>query len=97
MVKQLRTLSGIVRDLKAAGQDIPDDEQAQNVIRALPDNELWRNFSQVMALNENIKTFNVISKHLEMKEEGQKSHAPSNVALVAKGSKLKGKRPFHGK
>jgi len=36
MTKQLRTPSGIVRDLKAASQDIPEDEQALNVIRALP-------------------------------------------------------------
>jgi len=40
MTKQLRTLSGIVRDLKAAGQGIPEDEQALNVIRAVPDIKL---------------------------------------------------------
>jgi len=83
MIEQLRTLSGIVRDLKAASQDIPEDDQALNVIRALLDTELWRNFSQIMAHNENIKTFDAISKHLEMEDECQKSLAPSNVALVA--------------
>ena len=46
---QLRTLSGIVRDLKAAGQDISKDEQALNVIRAPSDSKLWQNFSQFMA------------------------------------------------
>jgi len=29
-------MSGIVRDLKAAGQDMPEEEQALNVIRATP-------------------------------------------------------------
>jgi len=60
--EQLRTRSGIVRDLKATRQDIPEDEQAPNVIWALPDTKLWRNFLQVIAHNENIKTFDAISK-----------------------------------
>jgi len=41
MTEQLRTLSGIVRNLKAIGQDILEDEQALNVIQALSDTELW--------------------------------------------------------
>ena len=96
MTKQMQTLSGIVRDFKATSQDIPKDEQALNVIRALPDTDLWQN-SQLMAHNDNIKTFQKIPKHLEMEDERQKSFAPPNVALVAKGSKPKGKRPFRGK
>jgi len=96
MIEQLRTPGGVVRDLKAAGQNILEDEQALNVIRALPDTELWWNFLQVMAHNENIKTFDAISKHLQMEDE-HKSLALPNVALVAKGSKPKGKRPFRGK
>ena len=67
--EQLRTLSGIVRDLKAAGHDIPEDEQALNVIRTLPKTKLWENFLQVMAHNDNIKTFDAVSKHLEMEDE----------------------------
>jgi len=47
MTEQLRTLSGIVRDLRATGQDIPEDEQALNVIRALPKTKLWESFSQL--------------------------------------------------
>ena len=97
VIEQLQNLSGIVRDLRSAGQDIPEDEQAQNVIRALPDTKLWQNFLQVMAYNKNIKTFDAISKHLEMEDERQKSLAPPNVALVAKESKPKGKRPSCGK
>jgi len=49
-----------------------------------------------MSHNENIKTFEAISKLLEMEDEKQISFAPSSVALVAKGSKPKGKRPFRG-
>ena len=95
MIEQLWTLSGIVQDHKAASQDIPEDELALNVIRALPDTELWQNFSQVMVHNENIKTFDAILKHLKMEDERKKSLAPLNMALISKESK--GKRPFHGK
>jgi len=66
MTEQLQTLSGIVYDLKVIGQDIPKDEQALNVIQALPKTKLWENFSQVMVDNENVKTFDGISKHLKM-------------------------------
>jgi len=37
---EVRTVRGIVRDLKAAGQNIPDEEQGLNVIRTLPDIDL---------------------------------------------------------
>ena len=49
MTEQLRTVSGIIRDLKATDQDIPKDDQAMNVIQALLDTDLWLNFSLVMA------------------------------------------------
>ena len=64
MTEQLRTLSGIVRDLKAPGQDIPEDEQALNVIRALPKTKLWENLSGVMAMKtlKLLMSFRRISK-----------------------------------
>ena len=40
LTEQLRTLSGIVLDLKTARQDIPEDEQALHVIWALPSTKL---------------------------------------------------------
>jgi len=45
-----------------------------------------------MAHNKNLKNFDAISKHLEMEEERKKLLIPPNVALVAKGSKPKGKK-----
>jgi len=50
-----------------------------------------------MPHNENIQTFEAISKHLEMEEERIKAYTLSNVAFVAKGSRLKGNMPYHGK
>ena len=92
MTEQLRTLSGIVQNLKDVAQDIHEDEQILKVIRTLPDTDFLRNFSQVMAHNDSIKTFEVISKHLKIEDE--KILSRPNVALVAKGCKPKGKRPF---
>jgi len=34
-------MSGMIRDLEATGQHIPVEEQALNVIQALPDADLW--------------------------------------------------------
>ena len=79
MTEQLQTMSGIIQDFKGAGQAILEDEQAMNVIRALPDTNLWRNFSLVMAHHNNIKTFNAILKHLKMKGERQKLLSPPSV------------------
>ena len=64
------------------------------MIRALPKTKLWENFSQVMVHNDNIKTFDAVSKHLEMEDERERALAPLSVALVAKGGKSKGKRTF---
>jgi len=78
MTEQLRTLSGIVRDLNAVGQDIPEDEEALDVIRARPKTNLWENFSQVMTHNESIKTFDAISKHPKWRMSN-KNHLPLQV------------------
>ena len=37
----------MVQDLKAVGQEVSEEEQVLNVIRALPnDNEHWKNLKQ---------------------------------------------------
>ena len=60
----------------------------------LLDTEHWQSFSLVMTYNENMKSFKVISKYLEMKDERQKCLPSSSVAFVPKERELKGKRPF---
>ena len=50
-----------------------------------------------MEHNKNIKTFKAILKHLEMEDEHQKSLRPSSTTFITKGSKPKGKWPFHVK
>jgi len=52
-------MSGMVCDLK--------EELVLNMIRALLDTKRWESFKLVMAHNENIKTFEIISKHPEIR------------------------------
>lgn len=95
VTEHLRIMSAMVRDLKAAGRDVPDEEQIVNVLRSLPsDTEEWKNFKLLMSHSENIKTFAELAKHVEMEVERQKALKPStsNVALVVQG-KSKYKKP----
>ena len=61
VVEHLRIMSGIVRDLKAAGKDISEGEQVLNVIRALPDEPLhWEQVKTVLTHSDHLKTFGQI-------------------------------------
>ncbi|KAH9618858.1 hypothetical protein KSS87_009464, partial [Heliosperma pusillum] len=103
VTEHLRTMSAMIRDLKAAGRDVPDEEQIVNVLRSLPSNtEEWKNFKLLMAHSENVKTFAELAKHVEMEVERQKALSPSTPAVALavqgtsknnKGKKPKGRRP----
>jgi len=85
-------MSAMVQDLKAVGQEVSEEEQVLNVIRALPnDNEHWKSFKVFMTHSEHTKTFEAISKHLEMEEERLKLYLPPSVAFVVKGLGPKGR------
>ncbi len=67
MTEHLRMMSGMIRDLKAAGNVLTDEQQVQAVIRSLPDS--WISMKQIMTHNENIKNFADISRHVELEAE----------------------------
>ena len=69
MNEHFRMMSGIIRDLKAAGNVFTDEQQVQAVIRSLPDS--WISKKQIMTHNENIKNFVDISHHVELETECQ--------------------------
>ena len=74
-------MSAMVQDLKAAGQEVSEEEHILNVIRALPnDNEHWKSFKIFMTHSGHMKTFEAISEHLEKEEERLKLYAPPSVA-----------------
>ena len=70
MTEHLRIMSGIIRDLKAAGKEISEGEQVLNVIRALPvESQHWNHVKTVLTHSEHIKTFAEVQSHIEMEEE----------------------------
>ena len=98
VVEHLRIMSGIVRDLKAAGKDISEGEQVLNVIRALPDAPPhWEQVKTVLTHSDHLKTFGQIQSHLEMEEERLKMFGTPNVALVAKVNRPQGNKNTRGR
>ena len=79
MTEHLRMMSGMIRDLKAAGNVLTDEQQVQDVIRSLPDS--WISMKQIMTYNGNIKNFANISRHVELEAERHK--ATKSAALIA--------------
>jgi len=68
------------------------------MIGALPnDNEHWKSFTVIMTHSEHVKTFDAISKHLEIEKERIKIYTPPSVAFVAKGSGSRVRNSYHGK
>uniref|UniRef100_A0A2N9IG39 Integrase catalytic domain-containing protein n=1 Tax=Fagus sylvatica TaxID=28930 RepID=A0A2N9IG39_FAGSY len=85
MTEHLRMMSGMIRDLKAAGNVLTDEQQVQAVIRSLPDS--WISMKQIMTHNENIKNFADISCHVEL--EAERQEATKSAALIAHGGQRK--------
>ena len=76
MQEHLRKMLAMVRELKAAGNNLTDEQQIQAVIRSLPDS--WEQMKLNMTHNESIQTLEDLSCHLELEAErcvakGQKS------------------------
>jgi imidazole glycerol phosphate synthase subunit HisF len=55
--------------LKSAGVNITDEQQVLSVIRSLPYNDVWSHIKMVLTHNEGIKTFDDVSRHLELEAE----------------------------
>nr|CAD1825953.1 unnamed protein product [Ananas comosus var. bracteatus] len=87
MAEHLRVMSAMIRDLKTAGNELTDEQQVLAVIRSLPDPE-WPQMKLLMTHSENIKTFNDISRHLEL--EAERLEVNRSVALVARSEKRSG-------
>jgi hypothetical protein len=82
MKQHLRVMSSMIRELKAAENQLTDEQQVQAVIRSLPSS--WEAMSQNLTHNENIKTFDDVSRHLELEAERLEAAKPNSFAYVAK-------------
>ncbi|KAH9602730.1 hypothetical protein KSS87_019040 [Heliosperma pusillum] len=102
VTEHLCVMSAMIRDLKAIGRDVPDEEKVVNVLRSLPsDTEERKNFKLLMSHSENLKTFNELAKHVEMEVERQTAFKPPTpAATLAVHNKFKnneGKRGQKGR
>ena len=100
MKQHLRAMSTMIRELGAAGHVLTDEQQVQAVIRSLPHS--WEQMKQNMTHNENVKTFEDVSRHLELEAERLEAARPNGSAMVAesgsrKTSGSKRKRTNEGK
>ncbi|KAI9197988.1 hypothetical protein LWI28_008112 [Acer negundo] len=66
MRQHLREMSNMICELKSAGHSLTDEQQIQAVIRSLPNS--WENMKINMTHNDNIKTFDDISRHVELED-----------------------------
>ncbi|VVA98469.1 unnamed protein product [Arabis nemorensis] len=73
-----------MRELKNAGQTIFDEQQVQAVLRSLP--ESWDNMKVQMTHNVNVKTFEDISRQLELEDERLEAAIPFSEANIAGSS-----------
>ncbi|KAI9180994.1 hypothetical protein LWI28_010049 [Acer negundo] len=82
MRQHLREMSNMIRELKYVGHTLTDEQQIQVVIRSLPNS--WENMKINMTHNDNIKTFNDIPCHVELKDERLKKQKrlETSVALL---------------
>ena len=79
MAEHLRTMFALIHDLKAAGNNLSDEQQVTVMIRSLPE-PTWGHMKFVLTHSENIKTFANIYRHLKLEAERMGVH--QNTLLV---------------
>ena len=57
-------MSFMIRELKLARNNLTDEQQVQAVIHSLPSS--WETMCQNLTHNENIKTFDDVTRYLEL-------------------------------
>ncbi|OMO55158.1 Heat shock protein Hsp90 [Corchorus capsularis] len=93
MKQHLRTMSTLIRELSAAGVVLTNEQQVQAVISSLPDS--WEHMKANMTHNDSVRTFEDITRHLELEDERLKAAKPATdgVANVAESNSRKASGP----
>ncbi|TXG72586.1 hypothetical protein EZV62_001165 [Acer yangbiense] len=89
MRQHLGEMSNMIHELKFAGHSLTDEQQIQAMIRSLPNN--WENVKINMTHNDNIKTFNDISHHVELEDDRLEATKASGQLYMAESSRRKTK------
>lgn len=84
MRQHLITMSNMIAELSAAGRELTDEEQVQAVIKSLP--KKWNDLKLNLTYNDNIKTFDDVSRHLELEEDRLGSEHDVTEAHMAESS-----------
>ena len=77
----------MIRELKVAENNLSDEQQVQASICSLPDT--WVQMRVNMTHNENIKTFDDLSRHLELEAERLKVAKANNSSYTAQSGSRK--------
>ena len=80
-------MSNMMSELRATGHEMIDEQQVQTVIRSLPSN--WDHMCVNLTHNDNIKTFDDVARHVELKEDRLLTEKPIHEAFMIK-KKLRG-------
>ncbi|KAF7134773.1 hypothetical protein RHSIM_Rhsim08G0142800 [Rhododendron simsii] len=86
MPEHLRVMSAMIRDLRAVGNVLTDEQQILAMLRSLPD-KTWDHFKLTMTHNEIVKTFNDLKCHLELEAERQDAMRGNEVLVVEPGQR----------
>jgi len=95
MKQHLRQMSSIIRELKVAENNLSDEQQVQDGIRSLPNT--WEQMRLNMTQNENIKTFDNLSGHLELEAERLKTAKLNGSSYITQSGLRRPCRPKHKK
>uniref|UniRef100_A0A2N9H9T5 CCHC-type domain-containing protein n=1 Tax=Fagus sylvatica TaxID=28930 RepID=A0A2N9H9T5_FAGSY len=95
--EHLRKMSAMVRELKAAGNNLTDEQQIQAVIHSLPDS--WEQMKLNMTHNDSIQMLEDLSRHLELKAERRVAQGQSSAFFARHGQRqaFKAKRKSYEK
>jgi len=87
MRQHLTVMSNMISELRGAGHEMTDEQQVQAVIHSLPSN--WEYMRVNLTHNDNIKTFDDVARHVELKEDRLYAEKLINEAFISK-TKMRG-------
>ncbi|PWA47627.1 hypothetical protein CTI12_AA497560 [Artemisia annua] len=84
MRQHLIIMSNMIAELNTTGRELTDEEEVQAVIKSLT--KKWNDMKLNLTHNGNIKTFDDVSRHLELEEDRLGSEQNDIEAYVAESS-----------
>ena len=80
MRQHLIVMSNMISELRVAGHDMTDKQQGQAVILSLPSS--WEHMLVNLTHNDNIKTFDDVTHHVELEKDRLLAEKPVQKAFM---------------